>query len=147
MNLLTEVFKGKIPKDKYQIALNVRDIAWGNTIKLKSDKHEFLLYFHTQLELRMFKRSLGIQRIMPLEWDSEICDNHFSNVIYEIQDSDMKREFEHNAYMEAGSGKFRHFVVIGEKVVLDILAFTDDVKLYPKIIDGKPIDDELFFSL
>lgn len=143
MEFWTEIFKGKIPKDNYSASMNVRDTDWGNTIMLKGENNEFIVYFRSQLEVRSFSRNLAVNKLFLANNIDQYALDDFSNVLYEVNNSQLKKDFEFRGFMDENSSQFSHFVIVAENIILDILSFGKTTKLYATKLNGIKLEKTL----
>ena len=107
-----EVFKGLIPRDNYKIKVLLTDLGDGQEIRLIGEQNRFKLSCIYYDEARVFSRE---------EMFTKFEKNNFQNVIYEVKNSQLVRKLEYTSYYDLGTLHSRHYIIITQDSVVEIL--------------------------
>ena len=116
-----EVFKGLIPVDKYKLKVLLTNLSDGQEIRLIGEKNRFKLSCFCYDEARFFSRELYLSTILDKEMFKKFEKNNFQNVIYEVKNSQLVKKLEYTSYYDPGTLHSRHYIIITQDSVLDIL--------------------------
>ena len=116
-----EVFKGLIPVDKYKLKLLLTNLSDAQEIRLIGEKNRFKLSCFCYDEARVFSRELYLSAILDKEMFKKFEKNNFQNVIYEVKNSQLVKKLEYTSYYDPGTLHSRHYIIITQDSVLDIL--------------------------
>lgn len=116
-----EVFKGLIPVDKYKIKVLLTNLSDGQEIRLIGEQNCFKLSCFCYDEARFFSRELYLSAILDKEMFKKFEKNNFQNVIYEVKNSQLVKKLEYTSYYDPGTLHSRHYIIITQDSVLDIL--------------------------
>ena len=116
-----EVFKGLIPRDNYKIKVLLTDLGDGQEIRLIGEQNRFKLSCIYYDEARVFSRELYLSAILDKEMFKKFEKNNFQNVIYEIKNSQLVRKLEYTSYYDLGTLHSRHYIIITQDSVVEIL--------------------------
>ena len=116
-----EVFKGLIPVDKYKLKVLLTNLSDGQEIRLIGEKNRFKLSCFCYDEARFFSRELYLSAILDKEMFKKYEKNNFQNVIYEVKNSQLVKKLEYTSYYDPGTLHSRHYIIITQDSVLDIL--------------------------
>ena len=116
-----EVFKGLIPVDKYKLKVLLTNLSDGQEIRLIGEKNRFKLSCFCYDEARFFSRELYLSAILDKEMFKKFEKNNFQNVIYEVKNSQLVKKLEYTSYYDPGTLHSRHYIIITQDSVLDIL--------------------------
>ena len=116
-----EVFKGLIPVDKYKLKVLLTNLSDGQEIRLIGKQNRFKLSCFCYDEARFFSRELYLSAILDKEMFTKFEKNNFQNVIYEVKNSQLVRKLEYTSYYDLGTLHSRHYIIITQDSVVDIL--------------------------
>ena len=116
-----EVFKGLIPVDKYKLKVLLTNLSDGQEIRLIGEKNRFKLSCFCYDEARFFSRELYLSAILDKEMFKKYEKDNFQNVIYEVKNSQLVKKLEYTSYYDPGTLHSRHYIIITQDSVLDIL--------------------------
>ncbi|MFS9186467.1 hypothetical protein [Streptococcus infantis] len=116
-----EVFKGLIPVDKYKLKVLLTNLSDGQEIRLIGEKNRFKLSCFCYDEARFFSRELYLSAVLDKEMFKKFEKNNFQNVIYEVKNSQLVKKLEYTSYYDPGTLHSRHYIIITQDSVLDIL--------------------------
>ena len=116
-----EVFKGLIPVDKYKLKVLLTNLSDGQEIRLIGEKNRFKLSCFCYDEARFFSRKLYLSAVLDKEMFKKFEKNNFQNVIYEVKNSQLVKKLEYTSYYDPGTLHSRHYIIITQDSVLDIL--------------------------
>ena len=116
-----EVFKGLIPVDKYKLKVLLTNLSDGQEIRLIGEKNRFKLSCFCYDEARFFSRELYLSTILDKEMFKKYEKDNFQNVIYEVKNSQLVKKLEYTSYYDPGTLHSRHYIIITQDSVLDIL--------------------------
>ena len=116
-----EIFKGLIPRDNYKIKVLLTNLSDGQEIRLIGEQNRFKLSCIYYDEARFFSRELYVSAILDKEMFKKFEKNNFQNVIYEVKNSQLVRKLEYTSYYDLGTLHSRHYIIITQDNVLDIL--------------------------
>ncbi len=116
-----EVFKGLIPVDNYKLKVLLTNLSDGQEIRLIGEKNRFKLSCFCYDEARFFSRELYLSAILDKEMFEKFEKNNFQNVIYEVKNSQLVKKLEYTSYYDPGTLHSRHYIIITQDSVLDIL--------------------------
>ena len=116
-----EVFKGLIPVDKYKLKVLLTNLSDGQEIRLIGEKNRFKLSCFCYDEARFFSRKLYLSAILDKEMFKKYEKNNFQNIIYEVKNSQLVKKLEYTSYYDPGTLHSRHYIIITQDSVLDIL--------------------------
>ena len=116
-----EVFKDLIPRDNYKIKVLLTDLGDGQEIRLIGEQNCFKLSCFCYDEARFFSRKLYLSAILDKEMFKKFEKNNFQNVIYEVKNSQLVKKLEYTSYYDPGTLHSRHYIIITQDSVLDIL--------------------------
>ena len=116
-----EVFKGLIPVDKYKLKVLLTNLSDGQEIRLIGEQNRFKLSCFCYDEARFFSRELYLSAILDKEMFKKFEKNNFQNVIYEVKNSQLVKKLEYTSYYDPGTLHSRHYIIITQDSVLDIL--------------------------
>lgn len=132
---LKEIFSQQIPMDNYTVSINVRDIDFGFTIRLKGLIYDVDIYWNIQLEVLSFRRDIGLRLLSNLKCFPKYQKTSFSNVIYEVENSSLIEDFEYRGFDKPGTCKAKHYVIVAENMICHVLSF-DDIKISSRFKRG-----------
>ena len=124
-----EVFKGLIPVDKYKLKVLLTNLSDGQEIRLIGEQNRFKLSCFCYDEARFFSRELYLSAILDKEMFKKFEKNNFQNVIYEVKNSQLVRKLEYTSYYDPGTLHSRHYIIITQDSVVEILV-SANLKLY-----------------
>ena len=116
-----EVFKGLIPVDKYKLKVLLTNLSDGQEIRLIGEQNRFKLSCFGYDEARFFSRELYLSAILDKEMFKKFEKNNFQNVIYEVKNSQLVRKLEYTSYYDPGTLHSRHYIIIIQDSVVEIL--------------------------
>ncbi|ORO75529.1 hypothetical protein [Streptococcus oralis] len=116
-----EVFKGLIPVDKYKLKVLLTNLSDGQEIRLIGEQNRFKLSCFCYDEARVFSRELYLSAILDKEMFTKFEKNNFQNVIYEVKNSQLVRKLEYTSYYDLGTLHSRHYIIITQDSVVEIL--------------------------
>ena len=116
-----EVFKGLIPVDNYKIKVLLTDLGDEQEIRLIGEQNRFKLSCFCYDEARFFSRKLYLSAILDKEMFKKFEENNFQNVIYEVKNSQLVRKLEYTSYYDLGTLHSRHYIIITQDSVVEIL--------------------------
>ena len=116
-----EVFKGLIPVDKYKLKVLLTDLGDEQEIRLIGEQNRFKLSCFCYDEARFFSRELYLSAILDKEMFKKFEKNNFQNVVYEVKNSQLVKQLEYTSYYDPGTLHSRHYIIITQDSVLDIL--------------------------
>ena len=116
-----EVFKGLIPVDKYKLKILLTNLSDGQEIRLIGEQNCFKLSCIYYDEARVFSRELYLSAILDKEMFTKFEKNNFQNVIYEVKNSQLVRKLEYTSYYDLGTLHSRHYIIITQDSVVEIL--------------------------
>ena len=116
-----EVFKGLIPVDKYKLKVLLTNLSDGQEIRLIGEQNRFKLSCFCYDEARFFSRELYLSAVLDKEMFKKFEKNNFQNVIYEVKNSQLVKKLEYTSYYDPGTLHSRHYIIITQDSVLDIL--------------------------
>ena len=116
-----EVFKGLIPVDKYKLKVLLTNLSDGQEIRLIGEQNCFKLSCFCYDEARFFSRELYLSAILDKEMFKKFEKNNFQNVIYEVKNSQLVRKLEYTSYYDLGTLHSRHYIIITQDSVVEIL--------------------------
>ena len=116
-----EVFKGLIPVDNYKIKVLLTDLGDEQEIRLIGEQNCFKLSCFCYDEARFFSRELYLSAVLDKEMFKKFEKNNFQNVIYEVKNSQLVKKLEYTSYYDPGTLHSRHYIIITQDSVLDIL--------------------------
>ena len=116
-----EVFKDLIPRDNYKIKVLLTDLGDGQEIRMIGEQNCFKLSCFCYDEARFFSRELYLSAILDKEMFKKFEKNNFQNVIYEVKNSQLVKKLEYTSYYDLGTLHSRHYIIITQDSVLDIL--------------------------
>ena len=116
-----EVFKGLIPVDNYKLKVLLTNLSDGQEIRLIGEQNRFKLSCFCYDEARFFSRELYLSAILDKEMFKKFEKNNFQNVIYEVKNSQLVKKLEYTSYYDPGTLHSRHYIIITQDSVLDIL--------------------------
>ena len=116
-----EVFKGLIPVDNYKIKVLLTDLGDEQEIQLIGEQNRFKLSCIYYDEARFFSRKLYLSAILDKEMFKKFEKNNFQNVIYEVKNSQLVRKLEYTSYYDLGTLHSRHYIIITQDSVVEIL--------------------------
>ena len=116
-----EVFKGLIPVDNYKIKVLLTDLGDEQEIQLIGEQNRFKLSCIYYDEARFFSRKLYLSAILDKEMFTKFEKNNFQNVIYEVKNSQLVRKLEYTSYYDLGTLHSRHYIIITQDSVVEIL--------------------------
>lgn len=140
-----EIFKNRIPTDSYKLSFELTDVEFGEKIYLRGQNNILFFQWKVQFEVRSISRKLSWEKLFPKEMISKFQKGHFQNIIYEVKNSELIKDFEYRGFEENGSTKLKHYLIIASNLVVDILAL-DDISLHFEKIDGEILESELVVS-
>lgn len=116
-----EVFKGLIPVDNYRLKVLLTNLSDGQEIRLIGEKNRFKLSCFCYDEARFFSRELYLSAILDKEMFKKYEKNNFQNIIYEVKNSQLVNKLGYTAYGSAGTLSSRHYIIITQDGVVEIL--------------------------
>ena len=116
-----EVFKGLIPVDNYRLKVLLTNLSDGQEISLIGEQNRFKLSCIYYDEARVFSRELYLSAILDKEMFTKFEKNNFQNVIYEVKNSQLVRKLEYTSYYDLGTLHSRHYIIITQDSVVEIL--------------------------
>ena len=116
-----EVFKGLIPVDNYRLKVLLTNLSDGQEIRLIGEQNRFKLSCFCYDEARFFSRELYLSAVLDKEMFKKFEKNNFQNVIYEVKNSQLVKKLEYTSYYDPGTLHSRHYIIITQDSVLDIL--------------------------
>ena len=116
-----EVFKDLIPVDNYRLKVLLTNLSDGQEIRLIGEKNRFKLSCFCYDEARFFSRKLYLSAILDKEMFKKFEKNNFQNVIYEVKNSQLVRKLEYTSYYDLGTLHSRHYIIITQDSVVEIL--------------------------
>ena len=116
-----EVFKGLIPVDNYRLKVLLTNLSDGQEIRLIGEQNRFKLSCFCYDEARFFSRELYLSAILDKEMFKKFEKNNFQNIIYEVKNSQLVKKLEYTSYYDPGTLHSRHYIIITQDSVLDIL--------------------------
>ena len=116
-----EIFKDMIPRDNYKIKVLLTNLADEQEIMLIGEKNRFKLSCFCYDEARFFSRELYLSAILDKEMFKKFEENNFQNVIYEVKNSQLVRKLEYTSYYDPGTLHSRHYIIITQDSVVEIL--------------------------
>ena len=116
-----EVFKGLIPVDNYRLKVLLTNLSDGQEIRLIGEQNRFKLSCFCYDEARFFSRELYLSAILDKEMFKKFEKNNFQNVIYEVKNSQLVRKLEYTSYYDLGTLHSRHYIIITQDSVVEIL--------------------------
>ena len=116
-----EVFKGLIPVHNYKLKLLLTNLSDGQEIRLIGERNRFKLSCIYYDEARFFSRKLYLSAILDKEMFKKFEENNFQNVIYEVKNSQLVRKLEYTSYYDLGTLHSRHYIIITQDSVVEIL--------------------------
>ena len=116
-----EVFKDLIPVDKYKLKVLLTNLSDGQEIRLIGEQNRFKLSCIYYDEARVFSRELYLSAILDKEMFTKFEKNNFQNVIYEVKNSQLVRKLEYTSYYDLGTLHSRHYIIITQDSVVEIL--------------------------
>lgn len=116
-----EIFKGLIPRDNYKIKVLLTDLGDGQEIRLIGEQNRFKLSCFCYDEARVFSRKLYLSAILDKEMFKKYEKDNFQNVIYEVKNSQLVRKLEYTSYYDLGTLHSRHYIIITQDSVVEIL--------------------------
>lgn len=116
-----EVFKGLIPVDNYRLKVLLTNLSDGQEIRLIGEKNSFKLSCFCYDEARFFSRELYLSAILDKEMFKKYEKNNFQNIIYEVKNSQLVNKLGYTAYGSAGTLSSRHYIIITQDGVVEIL--------------------------
>ena len=116
-----EVFKDLIPVDNYKIKVLLTDLGDEQEIRLIGEQNRFKLSCFCYDEARFFSRELYLSAILDKEMFKKYEKNNFQNIIYEVKNSQLVKKLEYTSYYDPGTLHSRHYIIITQDSVLDIL--------------------------
>ena len=116
-----EVFKGLIPVDNYRLKVLLTNLSDGQEIRLIGERNRFKLSCIYYDEARFFSRKLYLSAILDKEMFKKFEENNFQNVIYEVKNSQLVRKLEYTSYYDPGTLHSRHYIIITQDSVVEIL--------------------------
>ena len=116
-----EVFKGLIPVDNYRLKVLLTNLSDGQEIRLIGEQNRFKLSCIYYDEARFFSRELYLSAILDKEMFKKFEKNNFQNVIYEVKNSQLVRKLEYTSYYDLGTLHSRHYIIITQDSVVEIL--------------------------
>ena len=116
-----EIFKDMIPRDNYKIKVLLTNLADEQEIMLIGEKNRFKLSCFCYDEARFFSRELYLSTILDKEMFKKFEKNNFQNIIYEVKNSQLVKKLEYTSYYDPGTLHSRHYIIITQDSVLDIL--------------------------
>ena len=116
-----EVFKGLIPVDNYRLKVLLTNLSDGQEIRLIGERTRFKLSCIYYDEARFFSRKLYLSAILDKEMFKKFEENNFQNVIYEVKNSQLVRKLEYTSYYDLGTLHSRHYIIITQDSVVEIL--------------------------
>lgn len=134
---LIEIFKNQVPKDNYQTSVNLTDVDFGEKIHLTGKNNELFIYWKVQFEVSCISRQLDFHKLLKY---GEI--SNFQNIIYEVKNSELVKDFEYRGFEDVGSSNLIHYLIISENLIVNVLAL-DDIRIHFKKLDGKNLEKEI----
>lgn len=116
-----EVFKGLIPVDKYKLKVLLTNLSDAQEIRLIGEQNRFKLSCFCYDEARFFSRELYLSAILDKEMFKKYEKDNFQNVIYEVKNSQLVRKLEYTSYYDLGTLHSRHYIIITQDSVVEIL--------------------------
>ena len=116
-----EIFKDMIPRDNYKIKVLLTTLADEQEIRLIGEKNCFKLSCFCYDEARFFSRKLYLSAILDKEMFKKYEKNNFQNIIYEVKNSQLVNKLGYTAYGSAGTLNSRHYIIITQDSVVEIL--------------------------
>ena len=116
-----EVFKGLIPVDNYKLKVLLTNLSDGQEIRLIGEQNCFKLSCFCYDEARFFSRKLYLSAILDKEMFKKYEKNNFQNIIYEVKNSQLVNKLGYTAYGSAGTLNSRHYIIITQDSVVEIL--------------------------
>ena len=116
-----EVFKGLISVDNYRLKVLLTNLSDGQEIRLIGEQNRFKLSCIYYDEARFFSRKLYLSAILDKEMFKKFEENNFQNVIYEVKNSQLVRKLEYTSYYDLGTLHSRHYIIITQDSVVEIL--------------------------
>lgn len=116
-----EIFKDMIPRDNYKIKVLLTNLADEQEIRLIGEKNRFKFSCFCYDEARFFSRELYLSAILDKEMLTKFEKNNFQNVIYEVKNSQLVRKLEYTSYYDLGTLHSRHYIIITQDSVVEIL--------------------------
>ena len=116
-----EVFKGLISVDNYRLKVLLTNLSDGQEIRLIGEQNRFKLSCIYYDEARIFSRELYLSAILDKEMLTKFEKNNFQNVIYEVKNSQLVRKLEYTSYYDLGTLHSRHYIIITQDSVVEIL--------------------------
>ena len=116
-----EVFKDLIPRDNYKIKVLLTDLEDDQEIRLIGEQNRFKLSCFGYDEARFFSRKLYLSAILDKEMFKKFEKNNFQNIIYEVKNSQLVNKLGYTAYGSAGTLSSRHYIIITQDGVVEIL--------------------------
>ena len=120
-----EVFKGLISVDNYRLKVLLTNLSDGQEIRLIGEQNRFKLSCIYYDEARFFSRKLYLSAILDKEMFKKFEKNNFQNVIYEVKNSQLVRKLEYTSYYDLGTLHSRHYIIITQDSVVEILVSAD----------------------
>lgn len=120
-----EVFKGLISVDNYRLKVLLTNLSDGQEIRLIGEQNRFKLSCIYYDEARVFSRELYLSAILDKEMFTKFEKNNFQNVIYEVKNSQLVRKLEYTSYYDLGTLHSRHYIIITQDSVVEILVSAD----------------------
>ena len=116
-----EIFKDMIPRDNYKIKVLLTNLADEQEIRLIGEKNRFKFSCFCYDEARFFSRELYLSAILDKEMFKKFEKDNFQNVIYEVKNSQLVRKLEYTSYYDLGTLHSRHYIIITQDSVVEIL--------------------------
>lgn len=116
-----EIFKDMIPRDNYKIKVLLTTLADEQEIRLIGEQNRFKLSCFCYDEARFFSRELYLSAILDKEMFKKYEKDNFQNVIYEVKNSQLVRKLEYTSYYDPGTLHSRHYIIITQDSVVEIL--------------------------
>ena len=120
-----EIFKDMIPRDNYKIKVLLTNLADEQEIRLIGEKNRFKFSCFCYDEARFFSRELYLSAILDKEMFKKFEKDNFQNVIYEVKNSQLVRKLEYTSYYDLGTLHSRHYIIITQDSVVEILVSAD----------------------
>ena len=97
------------------------NLSDAQEIRLIGEQNRFKLSCIYYDEARVFSRKLYLSAILDKEMFKKFEKNNFQNVIYEVKNSQLVKKLEYTSYYDPGTLHSRHYIIITQDSVLDIL--------------------------
>ena len=134
MEMWKEVFKGRIPKDIYEISLQNGEMG-GLIINLISKKYYVNMDFGVVSAIRMLDEGIVLNELFKDESIGEFRKQKFENIIYQIVDGEFGGFIRKIGGDLCNCFRMKHYIVITLNYVVEIITeWEPDISVIEKII-------------